>query len=218
MSIMHHEPDPHQGQNVVCYGPTLQEATSAMILLHGRGATASSILDLGRALPREGMVYLAPQALGNTWYPHSFLAPRPQNEPGISSGLKAIAALVERLHDANIPSERIVLGGFSQGACLVSDFVARHPARYGAALIFSGGLIGPLDTPLAYAGDLRKTPIFLGCSDTDFHIPLWRVRETAAIFEGMGADVLTTIYPGMGHTIVQEEMDTAKELLDDHLM
>ena len=184
-----------------------------MILIHGRGATAPSILELAQAMPHDGMVYLAPQAMGNTWYPYSFLSPREQNEPGISSGLQAIGSLIERLNQAGIPSDRIVLVGFSQGACLASEFVATHPARYGGLLAFSGGLIGPQDAPLVHDGDLRGTPVFLGCSDTDFHIPLERVEETATILEGMGAEVTKKIYEGMGHTIVQDEIDQARQIL-----
>jgi len=207
------EQGPHQGQKVYTYGPVPAEADSAMILVHGRGATAPSILELAQTLPVEGMVYLAPQAMGNTWYPYSFLSPREQNEPGISSGLQAIASLVDRLNDEGIPSERIVLAGFSQGACLASEFVATHPGRYGGLLVFSGGLIGPQDAPVKHEGDLQGTPVFLGCSDTDFHIPLERVEETASVFAGMGADVTKKIYPGMAHTIVQDEIDEARQIL-----
>ena len=207
------EQGPHQGQKVYTTGPAPADAESAMILIHGRGATAPSILELAQAMPHDGMVYLAPQAMGNTWYPYSFLSPREQNEPGISSGLQAIGSLIERLNQAGIPSDRIVLVGFSQGACLASEFVATHPARYGGLLAFSGGLIGPQDAPLVHDGDLRGTPVFLGCSDTDFHIPLERVEETATILEGMGAEVTKKIYEGMGHTIVQDEIDQARQIL-----
>jgi len=208
------EQGPHQGQKVYTAGADLAEATSAMILVHGRGATAPSILELGGALPVPGMVYLAPQAMGNTWYPYSFLAPRHQNEPGISSGLAAIQAVVDHAVEAGIPTDRIVLGGFSQGACLASEFVASHPARYGGLLVFSGGLIGPQDTPIVFEGNLENTPVFLGCSDTDFHIPLERVNESARVFEEMGAAVIKKIYPGMGHTIIQDEIDVARGMLN----
>lgn len=211
------EQGPHQGQKVYTAGVQLENADSAMILVHGRGATAPSILELGGAFPVPGMVYLAPQAMGNTWYPYSFLAPSHQNESGITSGLKAIEDLVERVVDAGIPTDRIVLAGFSQGACLASEFVARHPARYGGLLVFSGGLIGPQDEPLSHEGELHSTPVFLGCSDTDFHIPLERVEESARIFEAMGADVTKKIYPGMGHTIIQDEVDEGRRILNDLL-
>lgn len=211
------EQGPHQGQKVYTAGPSPVDADSAMILIHGRGATAPSILELASALPREDMVYLAPQAMGNTWYPYSFLSPRDQNEPGISSGLQAIGSLVDHLVASGIPMDRIVLAGFSQGACLASEYVATHPARYGGLLVFSGGLIGPQDTPLVHEGDLQGTQVFIGCSDTDFHIPLERVEETARVLEGMGAYVNKKIYPGMGHTIIQDEIDEARRIMDHYL-
>ncbi len=164
-----------------------------------------------------GMVYLAPQAKGNTWYPYSFLAPREQNEPGISSGLQAISAIFGQLNDSGIPTERIVLAGFSQGACLASEFVATHPVRYGGLLVFSGGLIGPQDAPLSHEGDLQGTPAFVGCSDVDFHIPLERVEETATILRDMGADVTKRIYPGMAHTIIQDEIKEARRVMESLL-
>lgn len=208
------EQGPHQGQKVYTAGPSLEDAGSAMILIHGRGATAPSILELAAALDVPDMVYLAPQALGNTWYPHSFLFPREQNEPGISSGLAAIEELVLRLEDAGIPAERIVLAGFSQGACLASEFVARHPRLYGGLLVFSGGLIGPPDSSFDLEGDLRGTPVFIGCSDVDFHIPLKRVEETASALQDLGALVTKRIYPGMGHTIIQDEIIEARKVLE----
>lgn len=208
------EQGPHQGQKVYTAGLEPHEAGSAMILVHGRGATAPSILELASALPSDDMVYLAPQAMGNTWYPTSFLSPREQNEPGISSGLKAIESLIDFLNEAGIPTDRIVLGGFSQGACLSSEFVATHPARYGGLLVFSGGLIGPQDAPLLHEGNLEGTPVFIGCSDTDFHIPLERVEETARVLADMGADVTKRIYPGMGHTIIQDEIDEARRVME----
>ncbi len=204
---------PHQGQPVLTAGVPLAEAKSAMILVHGRGATAVSILELAELLPRPDMAYLAPQAAGNTWYPYSFLSPIPQNEPGISSGLQALAELVAQIEEAGIPAERIVIGGFSQGACLATEYVARHPRRYGALLAFSGGIIGPPGTPRRYAGSLDGTPVFIGCSDVDFHIPLERVEETAVLLENMGGQVTKKIYPNMGHTIIQDEIEAANSIL-----
>ncbi len=206
--------NPHQNQPVVTAGTSLEDATSAMILVHGRGATAESILDLARVLPRAGMAYLAPQAQGNTWYPNSFLAPLAANEPGITSGLAAIEALVTQIEAAGISAENIIIGGFSQGACLSSEFVARNPRRYGGLLVFSGGVIGPLDMQRDDSGDLAGTPVFLGCSDTDFHIPLRRVEESAEIFRQLNADVTTKIYPNMGHTINHDEIRHAKSIVD----
>lgn len=205
--------NPHQGQKVYTTGKPLNEAKAAMILVHGRGATAPSILELAGALAHPDIAYLAPQASGNTWYPYSFLSPMDQNEPGLSSGLQAVADVVAQVETAGIPAEKIIIGGFSQGACLASEFVARNARRYGGLLVFSGGVIGPPGTPRDYDGSLEGTPIFLGCSDADFHIPAERVHESTAVFEGLGADVTEKIYPGMGHTIIQDEIDHAQTIV-----
>ena len=204
---------PHQGQPTLRAGVDLAEATSAMILIHGRGASAEDIMLLAGELPHPGMVYLAPQASGYTWYPHSFLSPIAQNEPGISSGLQVIADMLTALDGRGIPPARVVLAGFSQGACLTSEFIARHPQRYGGALIFSGGVIGPPGMARQDEGDLGGTPIFIGCGDPDSHIPRSRVEETAEIFQRMGGDVVAQIYPGMGHTINQAEIAQARATL-----
>ncbi len=207
-------PGPHQGQPVARAGARLEEAQSAMILVHGRGATATSILELGSAFDREGMALQAPQAEGYSWYPYSFIAPLAKNEPGISSGLVAIAERVEEIVAAGIPEERIVLAGFSQGACLASTFVARNPRRWGGLMVFSGGLIGPLGMDFDLPGDLAGTPAFLGCSDRDAHIPLERFEQTGEVLARMGADVELVVYPGMPHTIVQDEIERASRILE----
>jgi predicted esterase len=204
---------PHQGQPVYTTGKSLDEAKAAMILVHGRGATAPSILELAQELPHPEFAYLAPQAANNTWYPYSFLEPMDRNEPGLTSGLQVISELIAQVEAAGIPAERIVLAGFSQGACLASEFAARHARRYGGLLAFSGGLIGPPGTPRDYAGSLANTPVFLGCSDVDFHIPLGRVEETAVTFTHLGANVKKQIYPGMDHTIVQDELEHANNIV-----
>lgn len=191
----------------------METATSAMILVHGRGASAESILDLARVLPHDSMAYLAPQAQGNTWYPNSFLAPIAANEPGITSGVAAIGALVEQVEAAGISAENLIIGGFSQGACLASEFVARNPRRYGGLLVFSGGVIGPLGMKRSDSGDLDGTPVFLGCSDRDSHIPLERVEESAEIFRALNGNVTKKIYPNMGHTINHDELRHAKEIV-----
>ena len=205
---------PHQGQRIVASGLPLDQAKSAMVLVHGRGATAESILELGSVLAGHKMALLAPQAAGNTWYPHSFLAPMEQNEPGISSGLQAIDGTIRHLGEVGITPEYVILAGFSQGACLASEYVARHARRYGGVLVFSGGLIGPPGTERSYDGTLTNTPVFLGCSDRDFHIPLERVEESAAVLADMGADVNKKIYPGMGHTIINDELQQASLIVD----
>jgi predicted esterase len=182
-------------------------------LIHGRGASAYDILELGTYLAAPEMAQLAPQAANNTWYPYSFLNPLEQNEPYLSSALQVVADVVDRVEAAGIAAERIIIGGFSQGACLASEFVARHARRYGGLLLFSGGLIGPPGTPREYAGSLAGTPVFLGCSDVDFHIPLERVEETAEVLANLGGKVTKKIYPNMGHTIIQDEIDEAQTIV-----
>ncbi len=208
---------PHDAQPVVRDGLSLSEADAAVILVHGRGATAQSILGMAREFHRDGVAYLAPQAARNTWYPNSFLAPVEANEPGRSSGLAKLEAIVEEAVDAGLPQERILVGGFSQGACLASEFVARNPTRYGGLFALSGGLIGESIAPDEYAGDLDGMPAFLGCSDRDPHIPEDRVHITAEVLEQLGATVDTRIYPNMPHTVNQDELTAVGELLDSVL-
>ncbi len=205
---------PHQGQPVFAAGKPLAEATAVMILIHGRGATAQSILELASLLQHQDYAYLALQAAYNTWYPTSFLAPMAQNEPGLSSGLQAVAEIMAIVEAAGISAENIVLAGFSQGACIASECVARRAKRYGGLIVFSGGVIGPPGTPRNYPGSLEDTPIFIGCSDNDFHIPLERVQETTAVFKKLGGIVTEKIYPDMGHTIIQDEIDQAQKIVN----
>lgn len=205
---------PHQGQRVETAGMPLQEAYAALIMVHGRGATAESILSLAPEIDVPGFAYLAPQAAMQTWYPNSFLAPIATNEPYLSSALAVLASLVERVRAAGIPLERTCLLGFSQGACLASEFVARNAGRYGGLAALSGGLIGPPGTSREYDGTLDGTPIFLGCSDVDAHIPKERVVESAVVFERMGATVDARLYPGMGHTINRDEVDAVRAILE----
>jgi phospholipase/carboxylesterase len=204
---------PHQGQPVRIAGTPLAQAQAAMIMVHGRGAGSDDILSLVGELDQPGWAFLAPQAAGYTWYPNSFLAPIPTNEPGISSGLAAIADLLARIAAAGIPAEKTMLLGFSQGACLTLEFAARHARRYGALIGLSGGLIGPDSAPRDYPGDFAGTPVFLGCSDVDPHIPRERVEETAAILRRMGADVTARLYRGMGHTVNADEIAQTRALL-----
>jgi len=204
---------PHQGQQLVTAGTPLGEADAAVILVHGRGATARSIVQMGQEVHREGVALLAPQAARNTWYPNSFLAPVEQNEPGRSSGLAAIDDAVERAAGAGIDRERVLLLGFSQGACLASEYVARNPRRYGGLAALSGGLIGESVDPTSYEGDIEGTPVFVGCSDVDPHIPLERVEATAEAFERLQGDVDKRIYEGMGHGVNDDELDAVDELV-----
>jgi predicted esterase len=205
---------PHAKAQTYTLGQPLDQAQAAMILLHGRGATAPGILELAGDLHHPDFAYLAPQAAGYTWYPYSFLSPIAQNEPGLSSALNLLGRLVAQIEASGIPAPRIVLAGFSQGACLVSEFVARNARRYGGMLVFSGGVIGPPGTPRDYAGSLDGTPTFLGCSDVDPHIPIERVEETADVFIRLGAMVDKVIYPGMGHTIVDDEIERSNRFLE----
>ena len=204
---------PHQGQELLTSGKPLNESQSAIILIHGRGASAYDILELGCYLAPPEMAQLAPQAANSAWYPYSFLSPLAQNEPGLSSALHVVTGLVDQVEEVGIPAEKIIIGGFSQGACLASEFAARNARRYGGLLIFSGGLIGPPGTPRNYEGSLSGTPIFVGCSDVDFHIPLQRVEETAVLLAEIGGTVTKKIYPNMGHTINQDEIDQAREIV-----
>jgi predicted esterase len=204
---------PHQGGAVLTGGAPLASARGALILTHGRGGSAESILTLGAQLGVHDLAWLAPQAAGNSWYPYSFLSPIPQNEPGISSGLQVLADLVAYIEAAGVPAERIALCGFSQGACLSLEFGARHPRRYGALLGLSGGLIGPDGTPRDYPGSLDATPVFLGCSDVDGHIPLARVQESAEVLARLGGVVDTRIYPGMAHTVNEDELTAVRAIL-----
>ena len=205
--------DPHAGQPVLRAGSPVADARLVAIMIHGRGASAENILQLAGEFHAADIAYLAPQATGSTWYPYSFLSPIDQNEPGMSSGLRVIELLIDDVTRQGIQPERIVLMGFSQGACLSLEFAARHPRQYAAIAGFSGGVIGPPGTPRDYAGTFDRTPVFLGCSDVDPHIPLERVHETAAVFRGMGASVDERIYPGMGHTVANDELEAVDALL-----
>jgi predicted esterase len=205
--------DPHGGRPFLAAGRPLGEAAGAVVMVHGRGGSAEDVLTLAGELRRPDLAYIAPQAAGHTWYPYSFLAPFEQNEPGLTSGLGFLARLLARIEEEGIPAERTVLLGFSQGACLSLEFAARNAKRYGGVIGFSGGLIGPPGTPRDYAGSFAGTPVFLGCSDRDPHIPKERVDETAEVLGRMGAEVTERIYPGMGHTVIEDEMEHARRIL-----
>lgn len=205
--------NPHAGQPVLRRGPAPAQAALAVILVHGRGDSASGILGLAEHIDAPDVIWIAPQASGHTWYPYSFLSPTAQNEPGLSSGLQVIGDLVETLGVEGLPPDRIVLMGFSQGACLAQEFAARHARRYHAVIGLSGGLIGPPGTPRDYAGTFDGMPVFLGCSDIDAHIPVERVHESAAVFSRMGARVDERIYPQMGHTVNDDELEAVRALV-----
>lgn len=218
MSLFRVDPEkpfngPHQNQKIATAGAGIDEAEIAMLLVHGRGASAQSMLLFADEFERTDIHYRALQASGHSWYPRSFMAPKQMNEPGISSGLQAIYDQLEELHECGIPTGNIVLLGFSQGACLATEFAARHPRRFGGVVGFSGGLIGQEVDPKNYSGSMEQTPVFLGCSDRDPHIPKERVDETEQIFKQLEASVTKRIYEGMGHTVNQDEIDFVRDLL-----
>lgn len=207
--------DIHGDQPVETAGEPLESADAAVLMLHGRGAAPGSVLALAREFDTPGVAYLAPAAARHTWYPNPFTAPIESNQPHLDSALATLRTRLARIEEAGVPGERTVLLGFSQGACLAAEFAARNPRRYGGVVALSGGLIGPGVVPEDYAGDLAGTPAFLGCSDTDPHIPLERVEATSQILEGLRADVTERIYPGMAHTINAEEVRRVGEMIDD---
>lgn len=206
---------PHADARVATAGSPLSEARAAVVALHGRGATARSVLALATELDVGDVAWLGPQAAGNTWYPYSFMADTADNEPHLSSALELVEETVERAVDAGIPRERVVLLGFSQGACLASEYVARNATRFGGLVAFSGGLIGPLGMEFDHEGDAEGTPVFFGCSDSDPHIPEERVTESADVFERLDANVEVRIYPNMAHTIIDDEVEYVADLLEN---
>lgn len=206
---------PHAGQPVAEAGARLGQARAVAILMHGRNATPASILGLVPRIARPNVTYLAPAAADRTWYPHSFLTDIAGNEPGLSSALGVMGSLVAQAEAAGVPRSQVVLVGFSQGACLSAEFAIRHAARLGGVAVLSGGAIGPPGTEWRYPGSLAGTPVLLGCSDQDSHIPATRVQETAEVFSRMGASVTMRLYPGLGHTVNEDEVAYIQRLLDD---
>lgn len=203
----------HQQQPVLRAGAPLSAARAAMVMLHGRGASASGMLSLAEELDVPGFAFLAPQAAGSQWYPNRFMAPIGSNEPWFSSALGAVQAVLADVERAGVPPERTLLLGFSQGACLALEFAARHPRRYGGVIGLSGALIENGDQSRDYVGSLGGAPAFLGCSDVDPHIPLARVRRSATVLTALGAAVDARIYPGLGHTVNLDELDAVKAIM-----
>lgn len=201
------------GHNLTFRGVPLNEAKAAVLMLHGRGDSARGILGLADVLGVTDVTYAAPEAEGNSWYPQSFLMPLARNEPQLSAALQAVEDALSELEQAGVTRENIVLLGFSQGACLALEFAARNARRYGGVVALSGGLIGPEGTPRGYPGSLLDTPVFLGCSDMDAHIPKARVRESAVVMRKLGGVVDLRIYPGMAHTVNRDELDAAKAII-----
>jgi len=198
---------------VISAGVPLARADKAVIMLHGRGATAADILSLTDHFPEKDLAYVAPQAPGNSWYPYSFLAPLDQNEPALSEALATVGKLIDNMGSDGVTPERVVLLGFSQGGCLALEYAARHARRYAAVIGLSAGLIGPEHTERNYAGSLQGTPVFLGCGDRDGHIPLARVEASRAVLRGLGGEVKQRIYRGMGHGINDAEIAEVRSML-----
>lgn len=194
-------------------GPDPSAARLTVVLVHGRGASPEDILGVAREIDADDIAYLAPAAPGGTWYPYSFLAPLAQNEPHLSAALDTLDGIVEQLAAQQVGHERVVFLGFSQGGCLSLEYAARHARRYAAVIGLSAGLIGPPGTPRQYSGSLDDTPVFIGCSDVDPHIPLERVEESADVLRRLGGAVDARVYPGMGHTINGDELRAVGALL-----
>jgi predicted esterase len=206
--------DPHRGQPIRMAGVPLSRAQAAMLMVHGRGARAEDILSITGGLDQAGYAYLAPQAAGNTWYPNRFFAPLPSNEPWLSSALAFVDNVLAQIIEAGIPAERTILLGFSQGACLTLEYTARNPRRYGGLVGLSGALIGPDDKRREYTGSLSGTPVFLGCSDVDFHVPKERVLDTAEVLRDLGGVMTVRLYPNMDHSINQDEIDIVRSMMN----
>lgn len=203
----------HSSQPILAGGEPLETASAVMIMIHGRGATAESILMLAQHFHQDGFAYLAPQAAHNTWYPQRFIVPQNDNEPWLSSAKDRVSDALQTVLDAGIPAEKVIFLGFSQGACLATEYPARNTQRYGGIIALSGGLIGTDDEITGYEGSLEGTPVFLGCSDVDFHIPKERVEATATALKGLGAEVTMKLYPGMGHTVNEDEIEHVKRIM-----
>jgi phospholipase/carboxylesterase len=199
----------HEGQPVLRSGPSVEDARAVCVLLHGRGRSPEDVLGLAERIALDDVAWVAPAAANNSWWPGSFLAPFAENEPWLSSALGAVDALVHTLGDLS----RVVLGGFSQGACLAAEYALRHPAPFGGLLLYTGGYCGPQGTPAPQVDAFEATPVYLGTSDPDGWVPVWRVRETAAALEALGASVTLEVFEGMDHLVNDQEIAAGRELL-----
>lgn len=209
---------PHQQSKIHEFGASLSKAKAAIIMIHVRGASAKGMFSLADQFAQPDFYYAAPQAQNHTWYPYNaFLEPIEKNQPGLSSGLQLIHDLLDSITQEGIPTEKIILLGFSQGACLATEFAARHPQKLGGVVAFSGGLIGPTISLENYSGSMDKTPLFIGCSDNDPYVPNERLDITSQVFEKLNANVNKQIYKGMGHTINDEEIKEVRGMMADIL-
>ena len=208
---MHH----HEGQPVIMRGRPLEESHAVAIMMHGRGRTTDDILELADRIGNSAFTYLAPTARDNTWYPYGFMEATEKNEPFLTSALAVYDSLIQTVVEKGIPKDHIILLGFSQGACLTAEYAVRHAERYGAIVLFTGGLIGPPGTSWNYPSSFQGTPIFLGTSDVDGFVPLERVQESATIFRHMGAQVVERVYPGMEHIVNDDEIAIARTMMQE---
>jgi phospholipase/carboxylesterase len=204
---------PHFKQAILTAGTPVADSKGVLILLHGRGASAEDIIGLGDQIAPAGWAMIAPQAANHTWYPYSFLAPREENEPYLTSALSRVAFALDTALSAGIEAKKVVVAGFSQGACLATEFVGRNPLRYGGLVAFTGGLIGSADVPLTLSGDLAGTPVLLSSGDPDPHVPWSRVQQSGDLLRQINASVSLRRYPGRPHTIGEEELQIAREML-----
>jgi predicted esterase len=204
---------PHLDQPIRTAGEALESARAAMLMLHGRGARAEDILAIADELDQPGFAYFAPQAAENSWYPNRFLVALADNEPWLSSALAFADSALAQIASAGIPPERTMLLGFSQGACLTLEFAARNARRYGGVVGLSGALIGPDGAARDYPGSLAGTPVFLGCSDVDFHVPKERVQDASRVLERLGGSITVRLYPNMEHTVNQDEIDFVRAMM-----
>ena len=202
----------HQ-KHIISAGKELSKDSKVLIMLHGRGGNAEDILSISSYLNVKDFTLLAPQATNNSWYPYSFLAPPSQNEPWLSSALDLLKELVAELNSKGIASGNIYFLGFSQGACLTLEFVTRHANKYGGVVAFTGGLIGDKIYPESYKGSFQNTPVFLGTSNPDPHVPVERVYATGNILRDMNATVTEKVYNNMGHTINEDEIEVANKII-----
>ncbi|MDN3686955.1 alpha/beta hydrolase [Cyclobacterium jeungdonense] len=200
-------------EQLVKAGKDLIQAEKVAIILHGRGGNASGMKGLIEVLSFPDFAFLIPQAPGNTWYPYGFMAEESENEPYLSQSLEQIHSLVQGLKEDGKDLSNLYFIGFSQGACLALEYIARYPARYGGACAFTGGLIGKSVSAEKYPGDLKGTPVFIGASEKDFHVPMARIQASGSILSGMQADVKILGFPDGMHTIREEEIAAANDFI-----